>query len=129
LSTHDTDGFSQCTQGANPLGGRAAGGEAGDTAFDPLSGRSDPTCIRIDGAVDHANQLLRLVVADNGPGVDPAIREKVFQPFFTTKERGTGLGLSLVQKIVVTHNGRLTLASPEPGGAAFQMALPLSRTS
>ncbi len=67
------------------------------------------------------------MVADNGPGVDPALREKIFQPFFTTKERGTGLGLSLVQKIVVTHNGRMTLTSPDAGGAAFQMALPLSR--
>ncbi len=98
-------------------------------AVEACAGRPEPPCIRMDGAVDHVHQLLRLVVADNGPGVDPAIREKIFQPFFTTKERGTGLGLSLVQKIVVTHNGRLTLASPEPGGAAFQMTLPLSRTS
>jgi PAS domain S-box-containing protein len=97
-------------------------------AVEACAGRSQPPCIRIEGAIDHVHQLLRVVVADNGPGVDPAIREKIFQPFFTTKERGTGLGLSLVQKIVVTHNGRMTLASPDPGGAAFQMALPLSRT-
>ena len=82
---------------------------------------------RIDGAIDQAQHLLRVTVADNGPGVDPAIREKIFQPFFTTKEHGTGLGLALVQKIVVTHNGRMTLAASDSGGAAFQMALPLSR--
>jgi signal transduction histidine kinase len=97
-------------------------------AVEACAGRSEPPSIRIDGAIDHVHQLLRVVVADNGSGVDPAIREKIFQPFFTTKERGTGLGLSLVQKIVVTHNGRLTLASSDAGGAAFQMTLPLSRT-
>ena len=97
-------------------------------AVEACAGRSEPPRVRVDGAIDHVQQLLRVVVADNGPGVDPAIREKIFQPFFTTKEHGTGLGLSLVQKIVVTHNGRMTLASSEAGGAAFQMALPLSRT-
>ena len=97
-------------------------------AVEACSGRSEPPRIRIDGAIDHAQQLLRLAVADNGPGVDPAIREKIFQPFFTTKERGTGLGLALVQKIVVTHNGRMTLAASDSGGAAFQMTLPLSRS-
>jgi signal transduction histidine kinase len=66
-------------------------------------------------------------VIDNGPGIDPALREKVFQPFFTTKGHGTGLGLALVQKIVVTHNGRITLSASDAGGAAFQIALPLSR--
>jgi signal transduction histidine kinase len=97
-------------------------------AVEACAGRSEPPHIRVDGAIDHVQQQLRIVVADNGPGVDPAIREKIFQPFFTTKQSGTGLGLSLVQKIVVTHNGRMTLASSEAGGAAFQMALPLSRT-
>ena len=56
---------------------------------------------------------------------DPTLREKVFQPFFTTKEHGTGLGLALVQKIVVTHNGRITLSASDDGGAAFQVVLPL----
>ena len=54
-------------------------------------------------------------VIDNGPGVDPASRDEIFRPFVTTRARGTGLGLALVQKIVVTHNGRVTV-QPEPGG-------------
>jgi signal transduction histidine kinase len=95
-------------------------------AVDACVGRAEPPRITIDGAIDHAQRVLRVVVADNGPGVDPAIREKIFQPFFTTKEGGMGLGLALVQKIVVTHNGRMALTSSETGGAAFQMTLPLS---
>jgi two-component system, NtrC family, sensor histidine kinase HydH len=86
-----------------------------------------PPRIRVGGAVDAAQRVLSIVVADNGPGVDPALREKVFQPFFTTKGHGTGLGLALVRKIVVTHNGRMTLSATDEGGAAFQMTLPLSR--
>ena len=75
-----------------------------------------------------APAVLWLETLDHGPGVDPGLREKVFQPFFTTKEHGTGLGLALVRKIVVTHNGRMTLAASDQGGAAFQITLPLSGT-
>ena len=47
-------------------------------------------------------------MTDNGPGVDAAVAATMFRPFFTTKARGTGLGLALVQKIIVTHNGRVS---------------------
>jgi PAS domain S-box-containing protein len=83
--------------------------------------------IVLEGHADPGRGELRINVIDNGPGVDPALREKVFQPFFTTKGHGTGLGLALVQKIVVTHNGRITLSAADDGGAAFLVALPLSR--
>ena len=55
----------------------------------------------------------------------PALRERVFQPFFTMKRNGTGLGLALVQKIIVFHNGRITIARAPQGGASFQITLPL----
>ncbi len=79
----------------------------------------------VGGRVDAAGAALYLTIADNGPGVPPALREKVFQPFFTTKSAGTGLGLALVQKIVVMHNGRITLSTSDEGGAAFHVVLPL----
>ena len=72
--------------------------------------------VRIDATPDAAARVLRVQVTDNGPGIEPALRERVFRPFFTTKRDGTGLGLALVQKIVVTHNGRVQ-AGPGPGGA------------
>jgi signal transduction histidine kinase len=63
-------------------------------------------------------------VEDNGPGIPPDARERVFQPFFTSKRSGTGLGLALVQKIIVFHNGRITVSSTELGGASLQVSLP-----
>jgi signal transduction histidine kinase len=49
----------------------------------------------------------------------------VFRPFFTSKRNGTGLGLALVQKIIVFHNGRIVAASSPQGGASLQITLPL----
>jgi signal transduction histidine kinase len=82
--------------------------------------------ITIESAIDRSAHVLRVVVSDNGPGVDPSLGDRVFQPFVTGRSRGTGLGLALVQKIVVTHNGRISAGRSDDGGAAFQVTLPLS---
>ncbi len=87
-----------------------------------VPGNGGPQIV-IDGRVEGAN--LRVSVDDNGPGIPAAARERVFRPFFTTKGRGTGLGLALVQKIVVTHNGRVHAAASPEGGASLQVTLPL----
>jgi len=63
-------------------------------------------------------------VNDNGPGIPLDARERMFQPFFTTKRTGTGLGLALVQKIIVFHNGRISVATSPLGGASLQVTLP-----
>ena len=81
--------------------------------------------ITVDGRVEGGS--VRVTVDDNGPGVPAADRERVFRPFVTTRDRGTGLGLALVQKIVVTHNGRIQVAAAPGGGASFQILLPLPR--
>ena len=79
----------------------------------------------IEGHVDEPQRTLRIDVADNGPGVDPSAGQRIFRPFFTTKARGTGLGLALVQKIIVTHNGRIAVSKDAAGGARFSITLPL----
>jgi two-component system nitrogen regulation sensor histidine kinase NtrY len=66
-----------------------------------------------------------ILVEDDGPGVPEAVRERVFDPYFTTKPYGTGLGLAIVKKIVVEHNGAITVERSERlGGAAFVLELP-----
>ena len=81
--------------------------------------------IAIDGTVDREQKLLRVIVSDNGPGITASVAERMFRPFFTTKARGTGLGLALVQKIIVTHNGRVGMM-PAEEGARVTFTLPLA---
>ena len=82
--------------------------------------------ITVEGVIDRAHGTQQVIVSDNGPGVDPAAIPRMFRPFFTTKARGTGLGLALVQKIIVTHNGRVTVTNGPHGGARFTVTLPLA---
>jgi signal transduction histidine kinase len=95
-------------------------------AFEACSGGAAPPRVRIHGEIDWAQRLSKISVGDNGPGIPPALRERVFRPFFTSKRSGTGLGLALVQKIVVFHNGRISIGSSPLGGAAFQVTLPIA---
>jgi len=73
----------------------------------------------------HLGRAAVIHVSDNGPGISEAIREKVLQPFFTTKEEGTGLGLSIAARIVEEHHGRLEFISGPAAGTTFTIALPL----
>jgi two-component system sensor histidine kinase PilS (NtrC family) len=77
-------------------------------------------------SVDNGSRaLVELAIKDQGVGIPSDELEKIFQPFFTTKERGTGLGLAVVHQIISDHDGRITVDS-EPGtGTTFRIALPL----
>jgi len=63
-------------------------------------------------------------VRDNGPGVPAEIREQIFEPFYTTRPQGTGLGLAVVRSVAEAHNGELMLGTPRRGGAEFILVLP-----
>jgi signal transduction histidine kinase len=65
-----------------------------------------------------------VAVRDSGPGIDPEHLERVFEAFYTTKSRGTGMGLSICRSIVDAHGGRLWTDANEPRGAVFQFTLP-----
>ena len=77
-----------------------------------------------EGVVEPTGRVVVIRVSDNGPGVAEAIREQVFQPFFSTKEEGTGLGLSIAARIMEDHGGWLSLRSREGKGATFIITLP-----
>jgi len=73
-----------------------------------------------------SEEAILIYVEDEGPGVLAEARERIFDPYFTTKADGTGLGLAIVKKIVVEHNGAITVSRSERlGGASFILALPL----
>jgi signal transduction histidine kinase len=66
-------------------------------------------------------------VSDTGPGIPASVQDKVFQPFFSTKEEGAGLGLSIATRIIEEHGGRLELESQENEGATYIITLPLKK--
>ena len=68
--------------------------------------------------------LVRVEVADDGPGIPPDDREKLFLPYFSTKKRGTGLGLAIVNRIVADHHGGIRVEDNTPRGARFVIDLP-----
>ena len=69
--------------------------------------------------------LQRITVVDNGPGIPEEALAKIFRPFYTTKAEGTGLGLAVVQKIILQHGGQVEARNWPDGGAAFTITLPL----
>jgi signal transduction histidine kinase len=82
----------------------------------PVGGR-----VRLSCSGDETNAWIS--VADTGPGIDEAIREKVTDPFFTTREKGTGLGLALAKKVVDNHGGTLTIESEQGQGCTVRVKL------
>ncbi len=75
-----------------------------------------------------AENRVCLSIADNGPGIAPPDRERIFDPFYTTANDGTGIGLSIVQRIVADHNGTIQVAESPQGGAEFRLEFPVSAT-
>lgn len=94
-------------------------------ALEACAEASVPPRVTIEGSIDPAQHFQLMTVTDNGPGVTAAVTARMFRPFFTTKKTGTGLGLALVQKIVVTHNGRVTAMNADGGGARVVVTLPM----
>ena len=94
-----------------------------DNAVEAMGGRGTVT---IEARRDPAAGGLRIEVADDGPGIRPEDRDRLFLPYFSTKKRGTGLGLALVHRIVSDHRGRIRVEDNTPRGARFVIDLPAS---
>lgn len=72
-------------------------------------------------------ESLELIVADTGPGIPPEDRERIFDPYFSTRKHGTGLGLAIVSRIVAEHQGRIRVQGNSPRGARFIIELPTAK--
>ena len=93
-------------------------------AVEAMSGLDDgPRELLISTAKDDAGDVL-IAVRDSGLGLNPESVERIFEPFYTTKPDGMGMGLSICRSIIEAHGGRLWARTNEPRGAAFYMVLP-----
>jgi len=81
---------------------------------------------RVEVRLSREQDKLVLSVSDNGPGIAPEMRGRLFEPYATTKAEGTGLGLAIVERIVVEHGGEIAASDAAGGGAKFVVKLPLS---
>ncbi len=86
---------------------------------------SESGLITVTGVLEEGGDQLRIEVADSGIGIPPEVLARLFTPFVTTKQRGTGLGLALAQKAIVSHDGAITARNAESGGACFTVTLPV----
>ena len=92
-----------------------------DNAIEAVDRRG---AIDIETHHDAANNLVRIVVGDNGPGIPAAERDKLFLPYYSTKQRGSGLGLAIVRRIVAEHGGSIDVSDNVPSGTRFAIELP-----
>jgi len=83
--------------------------------------------LTIDLSPDASAESVSVTVTDSGPGISPEHLEKLFTPFFSTKSRGTGLGLAVSYGIVSDHGGEIKVTSREGQGATFSVSLPLKQ--
>jgi len=75
-------------------------------------------------SVEAAEGMCRIRFRDNGPGIPTDIRERIFTPFFTTKTKGTGLGLPTTKRLIDAHSGRIEIECPPTGGTIVTVYLP-----
>jgi signal transduction histidine kinase len=80
---------------------------------------------RIRVAVQPEDSTCQIAFADAGPGIPPDLRERIFAPFFTTKTRGSGLGLPTVKRLIEAHNGQIAVECPPTGGTTVVIRLPI----
>jgi PAS domain S-box-containing protein len=96
-------------------------------AIDAMSSVKDKARVLEIGTGQHGADMLRVSVSDTGKGIAPAERDRVFEPFHTTKPKGMGMGLAISRSIVEAHGGELWVTPNEGSGETFQFTLPLMR--
>ena len=92
-----------------------------DNAIEAMERRGT---ITLETEHDPANSVVRIIVADNGPGIPVGDRDKLFMPYYSTKGRGSGLGLAIVRRIIAEHGGAVDVGDNTPRGTRFTIELP-----
>lgn len=94
-------------------------------AYQSLNGQGT---VRVDGTIDEGGRHVRIAVADDGPGLTEEARLRLWEPFYTTKAKGSGLGLAVVKRIIESHRGDIAVETATGQGTRFVIDLPLARS-
>jgi two-component system nitrogen regulation sensor histidine kinase NtrY len=92
-------------------------------AADSISGAGR---IEVESLFNEHLELVRVEVRDTGRGIQPEDRERIFEPYYSTKSRGTGLGLAIVRRIITDHYGYIRVAPNSPHGTKMIIELPIT---
>ncbi len=98
-----------------------------ENACDAMHSGGAMTITAKQGVVEPLGHVVVITLSDNGPGIPAELKDKVFQPFFSSKKEGTGLGLSIAKRIIEDHGGWISAASPHHQGTTFTITLPYNR--
>ena len=96
-----------------------------NNAADAMQDMKEDKKIEITSSIEKGRILV--TVSDSGPGVPSAIKNQVFDPFYSTKSSGTGIGLSIARRIITDHGGSLNMSESRWGGAKFRIELPIMK--
>ncbi|MEO5339371.1 MAG: ATP-binding protein [Magnetococcus sp. MYC-9] len=94
-----------------------------------IAEHGEMACLELCADVIQNGHALSLQIADSGAGIPPANRDRVFEPYFTTKKKGTGLGLPIVKKIIEDHGGTIRITDSRWGGTLVEIQIPLHRAA
>jgi signal transduction histidine kinase len=97
-------------------------------AIEAMAENKWPRILRIKSAIQEPSGVM-ISVADTGKGIDPKIVDRIFNPLFTTKSNGMGMGLSICRSIIEAHDGRLRVSARAESGSVFQFVLPANVAS
>jgi two-component system, NtrC family, nitrogen regulation sensor histidine kinase NtrY len=84
-----------------------------------------PPTVGVRTTIDRDSGVVTLEIADNGPGIEPRNRTRIFEPYFSTKKGGTGLGLAIVSSIITDHHGFIRVRDNRPRGSRFIVEFPV----
>jgi len=95
--------------------------------FNAIEAMPQGGALAVKTLLDDSENTLRIAISDSGKGMEPPVLDQMFQPFFTTKRKGSGLGLSICQRLVDQHGGSISAESAPGKGTVFTLLIPIHK--
>ncbi|MGD8725751.1 MAG: PAS domain S-box protein [Desulfobacterales bacterium] len=97
--------------------------------FNAIEAMPQDGALAVKTLLDDSDNMLRIAISDSGKGMEPSVLDQIFQPFFTTKRKGSGLGLSICQRLIDQHSGTISAESAPGKGTVFTLQIPIRKAA